>query len=65
MLFQGRIDGQTVQKSHFGGFDEDEDDNEGQPERKKSKAEVMSEVIAKSKEYKVFLLRAEFSSTSC
>ncbi len=51
----GAIDRRTVQKSHFGGFDDDEEDEEedGEPERKKSKAEVMSEVIAKSKEHKV------------
>ncbi|KAI0080858.1 Nop14-like protein [Panus rudis PR-1116 ss-1] len=52
---EGQIDPRTVQRSHFGGFgDEDEasDDEEGQPERKKSKAEVMAEVIAKSKEHK-------------
>lgn len=47
-----------MQKSHFGGFDDDEEEDEdededGEPERKKSKAEVMSEVIAKSKEHKV------------
>ncbi|KAI0787126.1 Nop14-like family-domain-containing protein [Irpex lacteus] len=51
----GAIDRRTVQKSHFGGFDDDEEEDEdedGEPERKKSKAEVMSEVIAKSKEHK-------------
>ncbi|CAL1700247.1 unnamed protein product [Somion occarium] len=48
-------DRRTVEKSHFGGFGDDEDesdDGEGQPERKRSKAEVMAEVIAKSKEHK-------------
>lgn len=51
---EGQIDSRTVQRAHFGGFedDEEEDDEEGQPERKKSKAEVMAEVIAKSKEHK-------------
>lgn len=65
----GQIDAETVKKVHFGGFsDEDEDDDDGvwalayplavtdplfQPPRKKTKAEVMAEVIAKSKEHKV------------
>ncbi|KAI0700625.1 Nop14-like protein [Cytidiella melzeri] len=52
---QGHIDRRTVHESHFGGFDDEDDDDEdsdGQPQRKKSKAEVMSEVMAKSKEYK-------------
>ncbi|KAF7332673.1 hypothetical protein MKEN_00150200 [Mycena kentingensis (nom. inval.)] len=35
--------------AHFKGFSDDEDE----PERKKTKAEVMSEVIAKSKAYKM------------
>ena len=65
----GQIDATTVKKVHFGGFsDEDEGDDDGvwtfaclytgidplpQPPRKKTKAEVMAEVIAKSKEHKV------------
>ncbi|TRM67830.1 nucleolar protein 14 [Schizophyllum amplum] len=54
----GQIDRDIVKKAHFGGFEEgdagDEDEDEdGQPARKKSKAEVMAEVIAKSKMHKV------------
>lgn len=65
----GQIDATTVKNVHFGGFsDEDEGDDDGvwalacpytiadtlsQPPRKKTKAEVMEEVIAKSKEHKV------------
>ncbi|KAG8692855.1 nucleolar complex protein 14, partial [Ceratobasidium sp. 395] len=48
----GQIDASVVRQSHFGGFEPDEQDNEDQQERKKSKAEVMSEVIAKSKAYR-------------
>ncbi|KAI0751061.1 nucleolar protein 14 [Daedaleopsis nitida] len=51
----GQMDRQTVERSHFGGFgdgDEDQDD-EDEPARKKSKAEVMAEVIAKSKQHKI------------
>ncbi|GBE79815.1 Probable nucleolar complex protein [Sparassis crispa] len=51
----GQIDRQTVQKSHFGGFGDDDGDDEGEgeePARKKTKAEVMAEVIAKSKDHK-------------
>ncbi|KAK9765272.1 nucleolar complex protein 14 [Basidiobolus ranarum] len=47
----GQIDRTTVSMSHFGGFEptpEELDD----PDRKKSKAEVMKEVIAKSKFHK-------------
>ena len=40
----GQIDGDVVSTTHFGGFD---------AARKKSKAEVMAEVMAKSKEHKV------------
>ncbi|KAH7912968.1 nucleolar protein 14 [Hygrophoropsis aurantiaca] len=53
---QGQLDSTIVQNSHFGGFDEasDEVDVEStEPEKKKSKAEVMAEVIAKSKEHKM------------
>ncbi|KZW04166.1 Nop14-like protein [Exidia glandulosa HHB12029] len=47
------IDRATVARDHFGGFEEDEEDldSDGEP-RKKTKAEVMAEVIAKSKEHK-------------
>ncbi|CAE6445815.1 unnamed protein product [Rhizoctonia solani] len=45
----GQIDANVVRHDHFGGFD---DDGEDEPERKKSKSEVMSEIIAKSKAYK-------------
>ncbi|CDO73803.1 hypothetical protein BN946_scf185015.g132 [Trametes cinnabarina] len=48
---EGSMDRRTVERSHFGGFDDDEEE-EGEPARKKSKAEVMAEVIAKSKEHK-------------
>ena len=62
----GQISQDIVRKSHFSGFEEE--DEEGvrlnyfisrpaltflQPPRKRTKAEVMSEVIAKSKEHKV------------
>ncbi|KAG9081145.1 nucleolar complex protein 14 [Ceratobasidium sp. 370] len=49
----GQIDANVVRQSHFGGFESEEQDDADQPERKKSKTEVMSEVIAKSKAYKV------------
>ncbi|KAL9939083.1 hypothetical protein V8E36_001896 [Tilletia maclaganii] len=46
----GNIDKRTTSRSHFGGFQEKEDaDEEDGEERKKSKAEVMAEIIAKSK----------------
>ncbi|KAH9999986.1 nucleolar protein 14 [Russula vinacea] len=48
----GQIDGETVKRSHFGGFESDSPD-EDEPARKKTKAEVMAEVMAKSKDYKV------------
>ncbi|CAA7258546.1 unnamed protein product [Cyclocybe aegerita] len=51
----GQIGRDLVSKTHFGGFgdeDVDEDEEEG-PARKKSKAEVMAEVVAKSKEHKM------------
>ncbi|CAG8542688.1 2598_t:CDS:10, partial [Dentiscutata heterogama] len=51
----GIIDHDTVDKSHFGGFEEDEQNNDNNDEyghKKKSKTEVMKEVIAKSKIYK-------------
>ena len=46
-----------MKKAHFGGFDDDDgsdEDEDGEPARKKSKAEVMAEVIAKSKMHKVY-----------
>ncbi|KAG6891316.1 hypothetical protein C0992_009197 [Termitomyces sp. T32_za158] len=48
----GKIDADVVKRAHFGGFDDDEEGSE-EPARKKSKAEVMAEVIAKSKEHKL------------
>ncbi|KAK7062278.1 putative nucleolar complex protein 14 [Favolaschia claudopus] len=52
-------DAGQAQEKHFRGFSDDEDDDENdQPERKKSKAEVMAEVMAKSKEHK-FLRQME------
>ncbi|KAI9467126.1 Nop14-like protein [Lactarius psammicola] len=48
---KGQIDGDIVKGSHFGGFGSESED-ETETERPKSKAEVMAEVIAKSKEHK-------------
>lgn len=48
---RGNIGRRVVDRAHFGGFDNGEE--EGGEERKKSKQEVMAEVMAKSKEYKV------------
>ncbi|KAK2465987.1 hypothetical protein APHAL10511_001628 [Amanita phalloides] len=45
------INKEIVQKTHFGGFEDGSEDEE--PARKKTKAEVMAEVIAKSKEHKL------------
>ncbi|KAJ1732884.1 nucleolar complex protein 14 [Coemansia biformis] len=45
----GNIEASEVSSSHFGGFGTG---NDGEPARKKSKAEVMQEIIAKSKQYK-------------
>ncbi|ESK89370.1 nucleolar protein 14 [Moniliophthora roreri MCA 2997] len=52
---EGQIEKEIVKHTHFGGFDDDEevDSNSEEPARKKSKAEVMAEVIAKSKEHKM------------
>ncbi|KAG1904084.1 Nop14-like protein [Suillus fuscotomentosus] len=48
---EGQLDRDIVGREHFGGFgDKDETDN--QSDRKKSKAEVMAELIAKSKKHK-------------
>ncbi|KAF0446050.1 Nop14-like protein [Gigaspora margarita] len=48
----GIIDQDTVDKGHFGGFEEDEQNNDESEHKKKSKTEVMKEVIAKSKMHK-------------
>ncbi|KAF7335317.1 hypothetical protein MSAN_02342500 [Mycena sanguinolenta] len=48
----GQLASDIVGKTHFQGFSDDEDEDD-QPERKKSKAEVMAEVMAKSKEHKL------------
>lgn len=48
----GQIDARTVDRGHFGGFDDAEEDDADQPERKKTKNEVMAEIIAKSKDAK-------------
>ncbi|BEI87189.1 hypothetical protein CcaverHIS002_0705350 [Cutaneotrichosporon cavernicola] len=48
----GAISRQRVAREHFGGF-RDEEDEEDEGERKKTKHEVMSEIIAKSKGYKL------------
>ncbi|KAH9002227.1 Nop14-like protein [Lactarius hatsudake] len=48
---KGQIDGDIVKGSHFGGFGGESED-ESETEHPKSKAEVMAEVIAKSKEHK-------------
>ncbi|KAJ3312530.1 NADH:ubiquinone oxidoreductase [Blyttiomyces sp. JEL0837] len=45
----GMIDKDTVRRTHFGGFGDEPDD----PNRKKSKNEIMQEVIAKSKFHKL------------
>ncbi|KAJ2963022.1 hypothetical protein NQZ79_g2018 [Umbelopsis isabellina] len=49
---RGAIDPRTVSRAHFGGFGEEEEDMKN-PDRVKSKAEVMREVIAKSKMHKM------------
>ncbi|KAF8622061.1 hypothetical protein AX15_007212 [Amanita polypyramis BW_CC] len=50
----GQINKDVVHKTHFGGFEDgDEDEQEEEPDRKKTKAEVMAEVISKSKEHKL------------
>ncbi|KAJ7265453.1 nucleolar protein 14 [Mycena haematopus] len=48
----GQLAPDVVGKTHFQGFSDEDEDGE-QPERKKSKAEVMAEVMAKSKEHKL------------
>ncbi|KAI0053697.1 Nop14-like protein [Auriscalpium vulgare] len=53
-VVKGQIDGEAVKRGHFGGFgDEDDDGDDDEPERKKTKAEVMAEVMAKSKDHKL------------
>ncbi|KAG1883030.1 nucleolar protein 14 [Suillus subluteus] len=50
---QGQLDHDIVGRAHFGGFgDKGEDETDHNSDRKKSKAEVMAELIAKSKEHK-------------
>jgi nucleolar protein 14 len=50
---QGHLDHDIVGRAHFGGFgDKDEDGTDQNSDRKKSKAEVMAELITKSKEHK-------------
>jgi nucleolar protein 14 len=46
-----QMDGKIVSRLHFGGFEDDVPEGEG--ERHKSKHEVMKEIIAKSKMHKV------------
>ena len=51
----GGIDFKTVRHDHFGGFDDEAPltaENTGLDGKRKSKAEVMAEVIAKSKFHK-------------
>ncbi|KAH7887461.1 Nop14-like protein [Phlebopus sp. FC_14] len=51
---ESQLDRETVKHAHFGGFNDEEGPEEDEePGRKKSKAEVMAEVIAKSKEHKM------------
>jgi nucleolar protein 14 len=47
LFLDGNIDASIVKYTHFGGFDE-----EGDPNAKKSRNEIMKEVIAKSKSHK-------------
>ncbi|KAG8777045.1 nucleolar complex protein 14, partial [Serendipita sp. 397] len=48
----GQIDAATVKSTHFKGFSDEEEEEDDGPPRKKTKAEVMAEVVAKSKEHK-------------
>ncbi|KIO32815.1 hypothetical protein M407DRAFT_211561 [Tulasnella calospora MUT 4182] len=43
---------EAEEEDHFGGFEEEDNDDPDAPPRKKSKAEVMDDVMAKSKMYK-------------
>ncbi|KAI8388156.1 nucleolar protein 14 [Radiomyces spectabilis] len=47
---KGQLDRSIVSQMHFGGFDEDK--REGEGEHRKSKNEIMKELIAKSKMHK-------------
>ncbi len=47
--FKGQIDKKSVQRTHFGGFESDEERSNDKP---KTRAEIMKEVIAKSKAHK-------------
>lgn len=49
----GQLDRSIVNKMHFGGFDDDEQEPKDDNDRPKSKNEVMKELIAKSKMHKV------------
>lgn len=46
----GQLDKKIVSQMHFGGFGDEEEQEEGRP---KSRAEIMKEIIAKSKMHKV------------
>ncbi|CAO3633792.1 unnamed protein product [Cunninghamella blakesleeana] len=48
----GQLDKSIVEKMHFGGFDDDQNDENDQSDRPKSKNEIMKEIIAKSKLHK-------------
>ncbi|KAG6872951.1 hypothetical protein C0995_004835 [Termitomyces sp. Mi166 len=48
-----KINADIVEHTHFGGFNEEEEENSEESASKKSKAEVMAEVIAKSREHKL------------
>ena len=48
---KGRVGMDVVRRAHFGGFEEKE--AEDVPEKKRTRQEIMNEVIAKSKEHKV------------
>ncbi|KAF9226783.1 Nop14-like protein [Gyrodon lividus] len=51
---EGQLNHETVKKVHFGGFgDRDDEAKDEESGRKKTKAEVMAEVITKSKEHKM------------
>lgn len=49
---RGRVGMDQVRRAHFGGFEQG-DEEEDKPDRKRSRQEIMNEVIAKSKEHKV------------
>ncbi|KAI9447922.1 nucleolar protein 14 [Lactarius indigo] len=58
----GQIDGDIVKGSHFGGFGSESEDG-SEIEHPKSKAEVMAEVIAKSKEHKALRQKQQEEAT--